>query len=68
MVTPQASRTWAITSGFSGSPALTASRSVTCHSRRSCWINMRHTVGGAQKVLTRHSTSFASSACGSKRP
>jgi len=67
MVTPQASCTWAITSGFNGSPALTTSRSVTRQARRSFWISMRQTVGGAQKVLTRHSTSFASSARASKR-
>ena len=35
IVIPHAVRTWAMTSGFKGSPALTASRRVTRQARRS---------------------------------
>nr|BFE68812.1 hypothetical protein GCM10020092_021130 [Actinoplanes digitatis] len=52
IVTPQAFCTCSITSGFSGSPAPTTSRGGFVHAVRSDWISMRHTVGGAQKLVT----------------
>jgi hypothetical protein len=52
---------------LSGSPAASASRSGTCQRLRSCWISIRHTVGGAQNVLTWQRTIWASSAGASKR-
>ena len=42
---------------FNGSPALVASRRATGQRFRSCWISMRQTVGGAQKVVTLQRTS-----------
>ena len=49
----QARRTCSITSGLSGSPAATHSRSAeVSHTDRSAWISIRHTVGGAQNVVT----------------
>ena len=52
-VIPQALRTCSITSGFSGSPAATHSRSAEVPAAaRSAWMSIRHTVGGAQNVLT----------------
>ena len=57
-----ASRTRSMTSGLSGSPAATHSRSVlTSAALRSDWISIRHTVGGAQNVLTRCSPNARSS-------
>ena len=41
-----------MTSGLSGSPAPTTSLSPTFHEERSFWISIRHTVGGAQKLVT----------------
>src|SRR6476660_2369919 len=41
-----------MTSGFSGSPALASSRKRTFQSARLSVISMRHTVGGAQNVVT----------------
>ena len=42
-----------MTSGFSGSPAATHSRSaVTSQALRSAWMSIRQTVGGAQNVVT----------------
>ena len=67
IVIPQAERTCSMTSGLSGSPALTTSRSDTRAARRSCWISIRHTVGGAQKVVTLARTSWSSSAFALKR-
>src|SRR5712672_497002 len=52
MVSPQAARTCSITSGFSGSPALASSRSLTFQSLRLSVISIRQTVGGAQNVVT----------------
>src|SRR5947209_4982496 len=52
MVSPHAARTCSITSGLSGSPALASSRSRTFQSLSRSVISMRHTVGGAQKVVT----------------
>ena len=50
-----------MTSGFSGSPAATHSRSTEVSAvPRSAWMSIRHTVGGAQNVLTRQSPSAAS--------
>lgn len=51
-VMPQARRTCSMTSGFSGSPAATTSRGFRRSWVRSAWMSMRHTVGGAQKVVT----------------
>jgi hypothetical protein len=61
MVMPQASRTCSMTSGLRGSPAPTSSRTGTCTRVRSAWISIRHTVGGAQNVLTPFSTITSSS-------
>ena len=67
-VIPQALRTCSITSGFSGSPAATHSRSAdTSAAPRSAWISIRHTVGGAQNVVTRHSPNAASSEAAENR-
>src|ERR1700722_740149 len=61
-VIPQALRTCSITSGLSGSPAATHSRSPDVFAAdRSAWMSIRHTVGGAQNVLTPQSPSAASS-------
>src|SRR5579859_6359874 len=52
-VIPQALRTCSITSGFSGSPAATHSRSEDTEAEpRSACSSIRHTVGGAQNVVT----------------
>ena len=56
-----------MTSGLSGSPAPTSSRIGTCHRLRSAWMSIRHTVGGAQKVVTPLSTRVCSIASASKR-
>ena len=56
---PQASRTRSMTSGFNGSPAPTISRRVQRHARRSSRMSIRHTVGGAQSVVTRCATSVS---------
>ena len=68
-VTPHAAATWSITSGFSGSPALTTSRSGIrpFQGARSLCTSIRQTVGGAQNVVTRHRSITASSDCGSNR-
>jgi hypothetical protein len=53
-VIPQALRTCSITSGFSGSPAATHSRNAETEAElRSACSSIRHTVGGAQNVVTR---------------
>ena len=50
-----------MTSGFSGSPAATHSRSALMSAApRSAWISIRHTVGGAQNVVTPQSPRAAS--------
>ena len=47
-----------MTSGLSGSPAPRQSRSaLTSQAARSDWISIRHTVGGAQNVVTCSSVS-----------
>ncbi len=47
-----------MTSGLSGSPAPRHSRSAfTSALARSAWISIRHTVGGAQNVVTPSSPS-----------
>ncbi len=56
-----------MTSGLSGSPAPTSSRIGTCHRLRSAWMSIRHTVGGAQNVVTPLSTRVCSIASASKR-
>ena len=50
---PHASRTRSMTSGLSGSPALDAlAERLASAAPRSAWMSIRHTVGGAQSVLT----------------
>src|SRR5258708_7313597 len=56
-----------MTSGLSGSPAELASRILTGHCVRSCWIRWRQTVGGAQKVVISCATRSLSVARASKR-
>ena len=57
-VIPQALRTCSITSGFSGSPAATHSRSTLMSAApRSAWMSIRQTVGGAQNEVTPQSPS-----------
>ena len=56
-----------MTSGLSGSPAAMASRSDPAPPERSELTSMRHTVGGAQKVVTPSVRMWVSSAAGSKR-
>ena len=65
---PQAARTCSITSGLSGSPAPTSlAQRRRCQRPRSSWISIRHTVGGAQNVVTPQRTIWSSSAGASKR-
>jgi hypothetical protein len=52
---------------LSGSPALTSSRSEVRHAARSCWMSIRHTVGGAQNVVTCASRNTPSIAAASNR-
>ena len=52
MVMPQAARTCSMTSGLSGSPALTASSSAGGLVPSASRISMRHTVGGAHRLAT----------------
>src|ERR1700730_2784453 len=60
---PHARRTCSITSGLSGSPALTHSRSpVASHPARSACTSIRQTVGGAHKLVTRQPGIAAKSA------
>ena len=58
-----------MTSGLSGSPAPTSSRSDSAsrQAARSCCTSIRQTVGGAQKVVTLASRSTSSIALASKR-
>src|SRR5258708_16696996 len=67
IVSPQAARTWSITSGLSGSPAPQTSRRLTLNVESFSWMNSRHTVGGAQRVVTPQRPIVASSALASKR-
>jgi hypothetical protein len=67
MVTPQALRTCSITSGLSGSPAATTIRGGVASRVRSVWIIIRHTVGGAQKLVTPHRCMTSSNRSASKR-
>ena len=64
---PQAALTCSMTSGLSGSPAPTSSRSGRSQRVRSSWMSMRHTVGGAQNVVTSQRAIVSSSAGASKR-
>ena len=61
--------TWLMTSGLSGSPAPSSSRSAPRPSLppRSAWMSMRQTVGGAQNVVTPCVRSCSSSAAASNR-
>ena len=52
METPHSRSTIAMTSGLSGSPAPSALAGGTASVFRSAWMSMRHTVGGAQKLVT----------------
>jgi hypothetical protein len=54
IVTPHTFCTCSMTSGFSGSPAPTATRGGVDKAVRSDWMSIRHTVGGAQKLVTPH--------------
>ena len=54
-------------SGLSGSPAPTTSFSATFQDFRSSWISIRHTVGGAQNVVTPQRAMVSSSAFALKR-
>jgi hypothetical protein len=56
-----------MTSGLSGSPALTSSRSESGRRARSAWMSIRQTVGGAQSVLTPHRATTSSSASAENR-
>ena len=49
-----------MTSGLSGSPALTASLRATRQAPRSSWTSIRQTVGGAQKVVAPERTTASS--------
>ena len=57
-----------MTSGLSGSPALTSSRIGTSHFERSCCTSIRQTVGGAHSVLAPARTSVSSRAGAENRP
>ena len=67
MVRPHAFRTRSITSGFSGSPALTTSRKDVFQRASSSPISIRQTVGGAQSVVTPQRTMVSSMRGASKR-
>src|SRR3569833_2185207 len=67
MVSPQCFCTWSMISGLRGSPAATTVRRPSCQADRSSWISMRHTVGGAQKLVTSHRFSTSSMAGAEKR-
>src|SRR6266851_3232108 len=62
MVRPHASWTLLMTSGFNGLPAPQTSRRETLQAARSSWMSRRHTVGGAQKVVTAERSSTPSRA------
>ena len=66
-VAPQPFSTCSMTSGLSGSPAPTTLVGGFCRPPRSDWISMRHTVGGAQKLVTPHRSMWCMSAAGSNR-
>ena len=57
-----------MTSGLSGSPALTSSRIGTFQADRSCCTSIRQTVGGAHSVVAPHRTSVSSSDSALNRP
>jgi len=67
MVTPHACSTRAITSGFSGSPAPTTLRGGRVSAARSLWMSIRHTVGGAQKLVTLQRSITASNSAATNR-
>src|ERR1700682_5775325 len=67
MVSPQAARTCSIISGLRGSPAAITSFSATFQDFKSSWISIRHTVGGAQNVVTWQRAITSSKALALKR-
>ena len=67
MVVPQPWRTFSITSGLSGSPAESASRTRTLWRVRSSRMSMRHTVGGAHMVVISWVSSTSRVRRGTKR-
>src|ERR1700748_1280087 len=67
MVRPHAAFTWSITSGLSGSPAPQTSRKLTLKLASCSWMKSRHTVGGAQSVVTSQRPIVASNPLASKR-
>jgi hypothetical protein len=67
MRTPQAFSTCSITSGLSGSPAPTTFAGGFASPDRSAWMSIRHTVGGAQKLVTAQRSSTPSTDSASKR-
>src|SRR3954462_2049473 len=56
-----------MTSGLSGSPAPQTSRSDTLKVASFSWMNSRHTVGGAHRVVTPQRPMVASRPLASKR-
>jgi hypothetical protein len=66
-VTPHALPTCSMTSGLSGSPAPTTWDGGVRNVVRSAWISMRHTVGGAQKLVTPQRSIWDMRAVASKR-
>ena len=64
---PHAFSTCSITSGFSGSPAPTTFDGGVREPRRSAWMSIRHTVGGAQKLVTPQRSSTPSTDSASNR-
>jgi hypothetical protein len=64
---PQARSTCSMTSGLSGSPAPTSSRSGGCQAARSSLIIMRQTVGGAHSEVTPQRTMVSRQARAEKR-
>ncbi len=64
---PHAALTRSMTSGLSGSPAPINSRMCTFQMLKSSWMSMRHTVGGAQNVVTPQRAMVSSSPLALKR-
>ena len=56
-----------MTSGLSGSPAPQTSRKLTLKVESFSWMNSRHTVGGAQSVVTPQRPMVANRPFASKR-
>ena len=68
MSVPHSARTREMTSGLSGSPADMVFCGGVGSRLRSAWMSMRHTVGGAQKLVTPTRSMVFMSAAASKRP